>query len=50
MLETVILLTCLEATAMVDKVYGNSNIPPKIQVEIVKEILFVSDCKNGNVR
>ena len=49
MLETVILLSCLEATVMVDKVYGNSDIPPKIQVEIVKEILFVSDCTDGNV-
>ncbi len=50
MLETVILLTCLEATALVDKVYGNIDIPPQIQVEIIKEILFVSDCENGNVR
>ena len=49
MLETVILLSCLEATVMVDKIYGNRDIPPKIQVEIVREILFVSDCKDGNV-
>jgi len=49
MLETVILLTCLEATTLIGRVENNDSISRIIKNEIIIELLEVSECKNGNV-
>ena len=50
MLETVILLTCLEAQLIIGRVERNDNISQLIKDEIIIEVLNVSDCEDGNVR
>ena len=49
MLETMILLTCLEATQIIGRVENNEHISQLVKDDIIIEILFVSDCENGNV-
>ncbi len=49
MLETVILLTCLEATQIIGRVENNDSISRVTKNEIKIELLKVSECKNGNV-
>ena len=49
MLETVILLTCLEANIIIGRVENKHDIPQVIRNEIIIEVLNVSECKDGNV-
>ena len=50
MLETVILLTCLEAQMIIGRVEKNHDLPQVVRNEIIIELLNVSECKDGNVR
>lgn len=50
MLETVILLTCLEAQLIIGRVENNYDIPQVVRNEIIIEVLNVSECEDGNVR
>ena len=49
MLETAILLTCLEATMIALRVENNYNYPRYIRDEIIIEVLSNSECTNGHV-
>ena len=49
MLETVILLTCLEANTAIQRVENNYSISRAIKDEIIIELLKVSECKDGDV-
>ncbi len=45
----IVILTCLEASILIDRVKNNDNVSPLIREEVIIELIKVSDCKNGNV-
>ena len=49
MLETVILLTCLEATMVIDRVKNHQDLSWQVKREVIYELNQVSECKNGDV-
>lgn len=48
MLEAAVLMTCIEAQRIITNI-TETNLSTQIKVELIQEVLQVSDCKNGNV-
>ena len=48
MLEIAI-LTCLEATLIIERVKNNDNLDPIIKQEVIIELINRSNCEDGNV-
>lgn len=48
MLEAAVLMTCIEAQRIITNITETS-LSNEIKVELIREVLQVSDCKNGNV-
>jgi len=48
MLEAAVLMTCIEAHRIITNI-TETTLSDSIKVELIQEVLKVSDCKNGNV-
>ncbi len=45
----IVILTCLEASIIIERVKNNYNVSPLIREEVITELINRSDCKNGDV-
>ena len=45
----IVILTCLEASILIERVKKNDNVSPLIREEVIIELINRSDCKDGDV-
>lgn len=49
MILEIAVLSCIEATAIADRIRYRDNLPHEIKKELIREVYQRSDCKNGHV-